>query len=165
MAPPGFLTKYQDALQLKHGHNVHWASSDIAEGAWKSFIDGALESGTRVRFLSLFFLRVRLTRSSRIFPSPLATFYSIEYTGCLQGQRGAQNRVKALPSVDDASPPFFLFLAVLCFSRPLYRWKLVFLQLRSRSQVPREGGASRGKQDTVGENEHKGRRERIENNV
>ncbi|GAA5855725.1 hypothetical protein JCM8547_001659 [Rhodosporidiobolus lusitaniae] len=50
MAPPDFLTRYQDALQLPHG-NVHFASSDIAEGAWKSFIDGGCESGCKAAYM------------------------------------------------------------------------------------------------------------------
>ena len=42
---PGFLTKYLDDLRLREG-NIFFASSDWAVG-WRSFIDGAIEEGTR----------------------------------------------------------------------------------------------------------------------
>ncbi len=41
--PPGYMTKYQDELQKRHG-NVFFASADWAHG-WRAFIDGALEQG------------------------------------------------------------------------------------------------------------------------
>ncbi|KAI0146126.1 amine oxidase [Xylariaceae sp. FL1272] len=41
--PPGYMTKYQDELQSRHG-NVFFANSDWAHG-WRAFIDGALEQG------------------------------------------------------------------------------------------------------------------------
>ncbi|CAG9984409.1 unnamed protein product [Clonostachys byssicola] len=41
--PPGFMTKYQDELQSRHG-NTFFASADWAHG-WRAFIDGALEQG------------------------------------------------------------------------------------------------------------------------
>lgn len=40
-----FLTKYLDDLRLREG-NIFFASSDWAIG-WRSFIDGAIEEGTR----------------------------------------------------------------------------------------------------------------------
>jgi hypothetical protein len=45
---PGFLAKYLDDLRERHG-NVLFANSDWALG-WRSFIDGAIEEGTRVAF-------------------------------------------------------------------------------------------------------------------
>jgi monoamine oxidase len=39
------VTKYLDDLRARHG-NVFFASSDWAVG-WRSFIDGAIEEGTR----------------------------------------------------------------------------------------------------------------------
>jgi monoamine oxidase len=39
------VTKYLDELRARHG-NVFFASSDWAVG-WRSFIDGAIEEGTR----------------------------------------------------------------------------------------------------------------------
>ncbi|KAL1873125.1 hypothetical protein VTK73DRAFT_1086 [Phialemonium thermophilum] len=41
--PPGYMTKYQDELQSRHG-NIFFASADWAHG-WRAFIDGALEQG------------------------------------------------------------------------------------------------------------------------
>ncbi|KAJ5640568.1 hypothetical protein N7528_000193 [Penicillium herquei] len=40
---PGFMTRYQEELQARHG-NVFFASADWADG-WRAFIDGALEQG------------------------------------------------------------------------------------------------------------------------
>ena len=40
-----FVTVYSEALRARHG-NVFFASSDWAVG-WRSFIDGAIEEGTR----------------------------------------------------------------------------------------------------------------------
>jgi monoamine oxidase len=42
---PEFLTKYLEDLRLREG-NIFFASSDWAVG-WRSFIDGAIEEGTR----------------------------------------------------------------------------------------------------------------------
>lgn len=39
------MTKYLEALRARHG-NVFFANSDWAVG-WRSFIDGAIEEGTR----------------------------------------------------------------------------------------------------------------------
>ncbi|KAF5005118.1 hypothetical protein FDECE_8438 [Fusarium decemcellulare] len=41
---PGYMSKYQDELQSRHG-NVFFASADWAHG-WRAAIDGALEQGT-----------------------------------------------------------------------------------------------------------------------
>ncbi|KAL1866156.1 hypothetical protein Plec18167_009155 [Paecilomyces lecythidis] len=41
--PPGFMTKYQNELQSRHG-SIFFASADWAHG-WRAFIDGALEQG------------------------------------------------------------------------------------------------------------------------
>ena len=40
---PGYMTKYQEELQSRHG-NIFFASADWADG-WRAFIDGALEQG------------------------------------------------------------------------------------------------------------------------
>ncbi|KAI4604747.1 hypothetical protein J4E83_010988 [Alternaria metachromatica] len=45
---PGFLAKHLDHMRQRHG-NVLFANSDWALG-WRSFIDGAIEEGTRVAF-------------------------------------------------------------------------------------------------------------------
>ncbi|RYN63299.1 Monoamine oxidase N [Alternaria tenuissima] len=45
---PGFLAKHLDHMRERHG-NVLFANSDWALG-WRSFIDGAIEEGTRVAF-------------------------------------------------------------------------------------------------------------------
>ncbi|GAA6025441.1 hypothetical protein JCM10207_005404, partial [Rhodosporidiobolus poonsookiae] len=45
MYAPNYYTKYFKELQKPHG-NVHFASADWADG-WKSFIDGAIEQGTK----------------------------------------------------------------------------------------------------------------------
>jgi monoamine oxidase len=42
---PDFEVKYLDALRARHG-SVIFANSDWAEGGWRSFIDGAIQSGT-----------------------------------------------------------------------------------------------------------------------
>ncbi|EXJ70491.1 uncharacterized protein A1O5_06560 [Cladophialophora psammophila CBS 110553] len=42
---PGFITKYLQDLRGSHG-NIYFANSDWAVG-WRSFIDGAIEEGTR----------------------------------------------------------------------------------------------------------------------
>ena len=42
---PKFLSKYLDSLRARQG-NVFFANSDWAVG-WRSFIDGAIEEGTR----------------------------------------------------------------------------------------------------------------------
>lgn len=44
--PPGLLTNHLDDMRERHG-NVLFANSDWALG-WRSFIDGAIEEGTRV---------------------------------------------------------------------------------------------------------------------
>ncbi|KAJ1324049.1 pseudooxynicotine oxidase [Microdochium nivale] len=44
-SPPGLLTDHLDAMRARHG-NVLFANSDWALG-WRSFIDGAIEEGTR----------------------------------------------------------------------------------------------------------------------
>lgn len=44
-SPPGLLSTSLDALRRRHG-NVVFANSDWAVG-WRSFIDGAIEEGTR----------------------------------------------------------------------------------------------------------------------
>ncbi|KAL4864651.1 hypothetical protein BDV12DRAFT_188747 [Aspergillus spectabilis] len=41
---PGYMSKYQEALQARHG-NVLFASADWANG-WRAAIDGAMEQGT-----------------------------------------------------------------------------------------------------------------------
>lgn len=46
--PPGLLANHLDDMRQRHG-NVLFASSDWALG-WRSFIDGAIEEGTRVAF-------------------------------------------------------------------------------------------------------------------
>ncbi|KAN0091799.1 putative polyamine oxidase [Hyaloscypha variabilis] len=43
-----FVTKYLEKLRARHG-NIFFASSDWAVG-WRSFIDGAIEEGTRAAF-------------------------------------------------------------------------------------------------------------------
>ncbi|RYN20830.1 Monoamine oxidase N [Alternaria arborescens] len=45
---PGFLAKHLDNMRERHG-NVLFANSDWALG-WRSFIDGAIEEGTRVAY-------------------------------------------------------------------------------------------------------------------
>lgn len=40
---PGYMSKYQDELQSRHG-DVFFASADWAHG-WRAAIDGALEQG------------------------------------------------------------------------------------------------------------------------
>jgi monoamine oxidase len=42
---PGFISSSLDALRKRHG-NILFANSDWAIG-WRSFIDGAIEEGTR----------------------------------------------------------------------------------------------------------------------
>lgn len=44
-SPPGLLTSHLDDMRARHG-NVLFANSDWAVG-WRSFIDGAIEEGTR----------------------------------------------------------------------------------------------------------------------
>ncbi|KAJ5385967.1 hypothetical protein N7509_008508 [Penicillium cosmopolitanum] len=44
-SPPGFISSSLDALRQRHG-NILFANSDWAIG-WRSFIDGAIEEGTR----------------------------------------------------------------------------------------------------------------------
>lgn len=44
-APPGLLSKHLEDMRERHG-NVVFANSDWALG-WRSFIDGAIEEGTR----------------------------------------------------------------------------------------------------------------------
>jgi monoamine oxidase len=39
------VTKYLEPLRAPHG-NIHFANADWAVG-WRSFIDGAIEEGTR----------------------------------------------------------------------------------------------------------------------
>lgn len=46
--PPGLLLNHLDDMRRRHG-NVLFANSDWALG-WRSFIDGAIEEGTRVAF-------------------------------------------------------------------------------------------------------------------
>lgn len=41
---PGYMSKYQDELQSRHG-NILFASADWAHG-WRAAIDGALEQGS-----------------------------------------------------------------------------------------------------------------------
>lgn len=41
---PGMEVKYLDALRQRHG-SVLFANSDWASGGWRSFIDGAIQSG------------------------------------------------------------------------------------------------------------------------
>jgi len=47
-SPPGLLANHLDDMRARHG-NVFFANSDWALG-WRSFIDGAIEEGTRVAF-------------------------------------------------------------------------------------------------------------------
>jgi monoamine oxidase len=49
MFDKGMYTKFWSALQQRTG-NVLWASADWADG-WKSFIDGAIEQGTKAAFI------------------------------------------------------------------------------------------------------------------
>lgn len=42
---PGMETKYLEALRRRQGPIV-FANSDWASGGWRSFIDGAIQSGT-----------------------------------------------------------------------------------------------------------------------
>lgn len=49
MFKPDFYTKYWTALQQRTG-NILWASADWADG-WKSFIDGAIEQGTKAAYI------------------------------------------------------------------------------------------------------------------
>jgi monoamine oxidase len=51
----GFITAYLEELRARHG-NVFFASSDWAVG-WRSFIDGAIEEGTRAARDALIDLR------------------------------------------------------------------------------------------------------------
>ena len=44
-SPPGLLADHLDDMRARHG-NVVFANSDWALG-WRSFIDGAIEEGTR----------------------------------------------------------------------------------------------------------------------
>lgn len=46
--PKQFITKYHHALRARQG-SILFASSDWAVG-WRSFIDGAIEEGTRVAY-------------------------------------------------------------------------------------------------------------------
>ncbi|CAG7920912.1 unnamed protein product [Penicillium olsonii] len=48
-SPPNMLSTSLDALRSRHG-NVLFANSDWAVG-WRSFIDGAIEEGTRAAFI------------------------------------------------------------------------------------------------------------------
>jgi monoamine oxidase len=47
-SPPTFLVKYLEYLRARQG-NIFFANSDWALG-WRSFIDGAIEEGTRAAF-------------------------------------------------------------------------------------------------------------------
>ncbi|KAH7386801.1 hypothetical protein DE146DRAFT_739149 [Phaeosphaeria sp. MPI-PUGE-AT-0046c] len=47
-SPPGLLSKHLDDMRARHG-NIVFANSDWALG-WRSFIDGAIEEGTRAAF-------------------------------------------------------------------------------------------------------------------
>jgi len=47
-SPPRLLSDSLDALRQRHG-NILFANSDWAIG-WRSFIDGAIEEGTRAAF-------------------------------------------------------------------------------------------------------------------
>jgi len=47
-SPPTFLTKFLESLRARQG-NIFFASADWALG-WRSFIDGAIEEGTRAAF-------------------------------------------------------------------------------------------------------------------
>lgn len=55
--PPGFGTKYFEALQHRHMH-THFASADWANG-WRGWIDGAIQQGTRTAYLVAQELRCR----------------------------------------------------------------------------------------------------------
>ncbi|KWU44737.1 amine oxidase [Rhodotorula sp. JG-1b] len=48
MHPPNYYTRFHLELQKPHG-NVEFASADWADG-WKSFIDGAIEQGTKAAY-------------------------------------------------------------------------------------------------------------------
>ncbi|KAF8864916.1 amine oxidase [Acephala macrosclerotiorum] len=58
----GFITSYLEALRVRHG-NVFFASLDWAVG-WRSFIDGAIEEGTRAARDVLLDLRSRGSNNS-----------------------------------------------------------------------------------------------------
>jgi monoamine oxidase len=47
---PEFEAKYLDALRARQG-SIIFANSDWAEGGWRSFIDGAIQSGTEAAFV------------------------------------------------------------------------------------------------------------------
>ncbi|UKZ93489.1 uncharacterized protein TrAFT101_008404 [Trichoderma asperellum] len=47
---PGMEVKYLDALRRRQG-GVLFANSDWAEGGWRSFIDGAIQSGTEAALI------------------------------------------------------------------------------------------------------------------
>lgn len=46
---PGAEVQYLETLRERHGP-VLFANSDWADGAWRSFIDGAIQSGTEAAF-------------------------------------------------------------------------------------------------------------------
>lgn len=46
---PGAEAKYLGTLRERHGP-VLFANSDWADGGWRSFIDGAIQSGTEAAF-------------------------------------------------------------------------------------------------------------------
>lgn len=47
---PGMEVKYLDALRRRQG-GILFANSDWAEGGWRSFIDGAIQSGTEAALI------------------------------------------------------------------------------------------------------------------
>ncbi|CAG7952297.1 unnamed protein product [Penicillium salamii] len=63
-SPPNLLSTSLDALRSRHG-NVLFANSDWAVG-WRSFIDGAIEEGTRAAFTVTEELRESATSRSRL---------------------------------------------------------------------------------------------------
>jgi pseudooxynicotine oxidase len=48
---PGMEVKYLDALRKRQG-SVLFANSDWAAGGWRSFIDGAIQSGTEAALVA-----------------------------------------------------------------------------------------------------------------
>ncbi|CAH0024412.1 unnamed protein product, partial [Clonostachys rhizophaga] len=68
---PGYMSKYQDELQSRHG-NILFASADWAHG-WRAAIDGALEQGTLNA-------RTAFQENNNVRPSRLDTLRLVPHT-------------------------------------------------------------------------------------
>jgi monoamine oxidase len=61
---PNFVNKYLDDLRARQG-SIFFANSDWAVG-WRSFIDGAIEEGTRAAFDVLADLKNSQTKTQQV---------------------------------------------------------------------------------------------------